>query len=642
MKPLSKSQFKLGLECLQKLRHYRDGLPSKLADNDLLRLLAEGGGAVEALQRAVEKPAWLGAKGGAAAASESLEKIRAHAADVARLGGGRSLYEVTFTHGDFLARIDLLRVRRDRLELVEIKAKSITAADEILTKDEGSVRSAWVPYVQDLAFQCELLRRWLRTEGAALGLHPHLPVVPRLLLVKSGGKATDADKLGCFRTHFETYRGRTQAEVTYEGPGAAVTDLLVEVDAALAVNLLRANARATDTTFDGDGIAAAMDRMVDIVRHSHWPATAASLGSQCKRCEYRSEIPDQSGLVRCWGADVDAVPHHILKLAYLKDDQVNEALALNAPATATLTSLPEASLQDRQKSQWLAAQGTVPPTAPAAAGDPFVAMKAPEHGPVYFLDFETAMYPIPSRAGGSPYELVPFQFEGHRLPARDAALTERVLLPGFLDLASDDPRRAMVRALAKQFGDSGPIYHWSPYERTVIKAVAEALRADPIPHRGDADLALTCDRLLARLIDLCAIARQNIVLPATNGSYSIKKVLPVIWADPELRRAFSSGRAPSDPNAYADRIDPYKSLPNLEGGFLQSIGGVEIAEPDDDEGAIRNGGLAMLYYHYVRLFGGHDRPEIQRQFRQYCQLDSAAMVMAYDFLRRGGIPSVAV
>ena len=82
MKPLTKSQFKLGLDCLQKLRHYRDGLPSTLEDNSLLRLLAEGGGAVEALQRAVEPPAWVGADGGADVAPAS--RASAHAQPAAR------------------------------------------------------------------------------------------------------------------------------------------------------------------------------------------------------------------------------------------------------------------------------------------------------------------------------------------------------------------------------------------------------------------------------------------------------------------------------------------------------------------------------------------------------------------------------
>lgn len=41
----------------------------------------------------------------------------------------------------------------------------------------------------------------------------------------------------------------------------------------------------------------------------------------------------------------------------------------------------------------------------------------------------------------------------------------------------------------------------------------------------------------------------------------------------------------------------------------------------------------MLAYHYVRMFGGADDPAIVSQFRQYCRLDSAAMVMVYALMR---------
>jgi hypothetical protein len=46
--PITKSQFKLGLDCIQKLRHARNGLPQATHENGMLRLLAEGGGAIEA------------------------------------------------------------------------------------------------------------------------------------------------------------------------------------------------------------------------------------------------------------------------------------------------------------------------------------------------------------------------------------------------------------------------------------------------------------------------------------------------------------------------------------------------------------------------------------------------------------------
>ena len=46
---LTKSNFKLGVECKQKLKYYKAKYPSSLQDNDMLEFFAEGGFMVEAI-----------------------------------------------------------------------------------------------------------------------------------------------------------------------------------------------------------------------------------------------------------------------------------------------------------------------------------------------------------------------------------------------------------------------------------------------------------------------------------------------------------------------------------------------------------------------------------------------------------------
>ena len=159
MNPITKSQFTLGLDCIQKLRHSRDHLPQTTAENDMLRLLADGGAAVEALQRAIEPETFCGARDRESAVSESMAAIHDAAASVQRDRVRRSLYEVTIELDGFLARIDLLRVHADRIELVELKSKNLP--DQGFLGRSGKIRSEWLSYIQDLAFQHELLRRWV-------------------------------------------------------------------------------------------------------------------------------------------------------------------------------------------------------------------------------------------------------------------------------------------------------------------------------------------------------------------------------------------------------------------------------------------------------------------------------------------------
>ena len=288
------------------------------------------------------------------------------------------------------------------------------------------------------------------------------------------------------------------------------------------------------------------------------------------------------------------------------------------------------------------------------AADPMGSLlPSPTRLPVHFVDFECSAYPIPSRIGGAPYEHVPFQFEGHVLPSPDAPLSARRRLDGFLELVHPDPRRSFVDALASQFTGSGPIFHWHHYEKSVLAGIRRSLESDGAAGTGDprdAERIGFIDSLIGvdggpagRLVDLLPIAKEAFCHPAQRGSYSIKRVVPIAWAEPSIRAEFLPNHgAAGDPDAYDAPEDPYDGLPAPPTPILEAVGGLAtarriVAADDDgaggDGGGIRNGGMAMLAYHYVRMFGGAGDPEVVAQFRRYCRLDSAAMVMVYALMR---------
>ncbi|MFM8335705.1 MAG: hypothetical protein ACKODK_09075 [Opitutaceae bacterium] len=159
MKPISNAGFRLGLSCLQNLGHQRAGPPSTLGENSLRRLLAEGEGALDVLQRAIEQPFWVGLDDDASVIPAYLVEIKTAIAVVNRRGGCRSLYATTIAHRDFLVRIDLLRVHRDRLEVVEINPQSWAGPApglplaEIVSQNGEEILSPWIACVQDLDFE---------------------------------------------------------------------------------------------------------------------------------------------------------------------------------------------------------------------------------------------------------------------------------------------------------------------------------------------------------------------------------------------------------------------------------------------------------------------------------------------------------
>ena len=642
--PITKSQFKLGLNCIQKLRHARAGLPQNQSGNDVLRMLSEGGAAVEALQRAIEPGAYTGGIGPDAAA-ESMRHVLL-ALQTVRDGAPRvSLYEVTIMIDGFLARIDLLRVMPDRLELVELKAK--TKPVEGMFTRRGGIRSAWLPYMQDIGFQHELLRQWVAKHHEELGTRADLRIDTRVLLVDSSGSADAADILSPenFRTSYWTgSSGMRRTTVEYVGKTPPTsTALLCELSVDAELEAMHRCAGSSVEEFQNRGIAECMSVMRAIVDTDTWPSPTGSLGRSCRQCEYRVDSPERSGFARCWGMSSFSTDH-VAELVRVSDSQFVDAITAGG-REASIADLPEAVVRDTQLRQWRAVISKRPVVDQAFAADPIACMVSGQwDGPIWFLDFETSAYPIPGRIGGHPYEHVPFQFEGHSLPSPTASLQDRTRLDGFLDLEATDPRRDFIDQLRTQFTGDGPIFHWHIFERIVLNRLRASITAEP-PTEGDTERVAFIDSLVGvsgggggRLVDLMPIAQQAFYHPNLRGSYSIKRVVPIAWAQPAIRAAFIQGHGVAgDPDWCSGDTDPYDGLPAPSHDLLEELGGETLVrtamEGDGGDGVIHNGGMAMLAYHYARTFEGAGHPELRAQLRRYCGLDSAAMVMVYGLMR---------
>ncbi len=640
--PISKSQFKLGLSCIQKLRHYRDRLPQTTDQDPMLSLLSEGGSTVEALARALEPGELIGGFG-APAVDSSMEAVKG-AFEAVDTGRTTCLYEVTIEHDGFMARIDRLRIQPGRIDLVEIKSKSVEPRNgevpphEFLTNN-GRIRTKWLPYFQDLAFQKEVLRDWLLANREKLGINATLPIQASLLLVNKTIAPT-IDTYLCPENFLVTYdRSRdksVRATVDYIGKGVDV-DHLIDVNVDYALSTLITDAGSKVQEFEGSGIRECMACMRSIVTTGNWPSANQSITKDCKRCSFRVDGP-QSGFDRCWEIDEGLPKHHFLTLGRVSRNQFDDVTQTSG-TKATIRHINPDLVTSSQRFQFEAVMQNKPLVQSSFADNPLAQLfNQPLGGPIYFLDFETAAYPVPGRVGVTPFTQIPFQWEAHRLPAFDSPLSERLRLDGYLELKNPDTDRAFVDALMDQLGDSGPIFHWHAFEAFILKGIQARLTSpDDDARRSFIATLIGSDGNHGRLIDLLPIAKASFYHPEQLGSYSIKKVLPIAWQIPSIREQFTVGhQAAGDPDEYFGE-DPYRGLPAPPAPILEVIGGIESSlklEDDEDEGeGIRNGGMAMLAYHYIRLFGGADDPEIIAQFRRYCRLDSAAMVMVYGMMR---------
>jgi hypothetical protein len=131
-----------------------------------------------------------------------------------------------------------------------------------------------------------------------------------------------------------------------------------------------------------------------------------------------------------------------------------------------------------------------------------------------FLDFEAIVPEIPVFAGTRPFEPVPFQWSAHLAAGAGSLEHAEYLADG-----SADPRRGFAESLIARFAGRGArIAVYSSFESEVLALLA---RAFP-------ELAAELERVRARLFDLLPVLRQSVYHPAFLGSFSLKRVAPVL------------------------------------------------------------------------------------------------------------------
>jgi hypothetical protein len=199
---------------------------------------------------------------------------------------------------------------------------------------------------------------------------------------------------------------------------------------------------------------------------------------------------------------------------------------------------------------------------------------APTGPPAGYLDFETIAPAVPLFARTRPYEIVPFQWSLHRLDAEGGLAQAAFLADG-----PGDPRPAFIERLLSATEGTHPILVYSGYEANVLAGLARAFPAH----------AAGLDALRARLVDLLEIVLAHVYHPGFAGSFSLKRVGPVLA--PEVAWAPDGG---------------------LRGG--------------------REASEAFLLLRDGRL-GAAERLRLRRDLYDYCATDTRALVALHRALR---------
>lgn len=268
--------------------------------------------------------------------------------------------------------------------------------------------------------------------------------------------------------------------------------------------------------------------------------------------------------------------------------------------------------------------------------------------PLHFIDFETSRPALPYHVGNRPYQQTLFQFSHHEMqPDGSLRHATQVLLTEGIEPPSIEVTRQLRAAIGR---DRGTVLHWYPHERSVLGDVAEEISArNPSDARELLqfldDLGLEKDAG-KRLFDMGRMIEDQVFLPGTGGSSSMKKFLPAVLRHSSTLRArysqpvYGTMAMPSFNFVNQTWIvehegvatDPYKLLSPL---FDDHEVNDALQRLESGEGeVVANGAKAMIAYATLLdpALPQAQRDAMRRQLLRYCELDTLAMVMVYQAL----------
>jgi hypothetical protein len=641
MRLLTKSRFKLAVECPTKLFYTakRDVYADRNEDDEFLKMLAEGGHQVgELAKQCFPDGREVLEKNALAAVSETLQLLK--------VDGDIVLFEPAIRFASFLVRVDILVRTGNRLEIIEVKATGYDPDKPGFVGLRGGISSAMLPYLQDAAFQTWVLRK----------AFPGTEVTTSLLM-PNNAKVVEVDGLNQMFMLCED--SRVQVLRRNDVDLRQVADDLLE-----RINIDEYVERILTQPLKYPGGEGSFDEVL-----AHFAGHYADdrridspIGVQCGYCQFRADPGEslKSGFHECWksatGWDDHSFPastvldlwnyrgkQSLIERGIYALDQVQPEDIGGTEITTGVDGLT------REQRQLLQVQGI--PTGLDSGGyffdrEYFRTKSGNWKYPLHMIDFETGASPLPFHAGRRPYEPVAFQFSHHTIE-QDGSVRHRsqflCATPGVF------PNYEFVRVLKSALeGDEGTVFMWSNHEKVILEKILGQLSHDPAAPSDQEDLMSFLSGLIKdgerEIFDLRILAQKAYFHPATNGSNSIKDVLPaIIMASDKLRRDYAQpiyGIADGIPSlndwggeGYCwlagdgpeSAGDPYARLKELAESLLPSEGLTRIQRTS----IIAEGAAAAIAYARLQCttMSPEERALTENALKRYCELDTLAMVM---------------
>ena len=644
---LTKSRFKLALECPNKLYYTRkEEYANQQMDDPFLEALAKGGFQVEELAR-LEYPNGILIEN-----NDWNYDLLVEQTNELLQQENVVIFEAAFRYENLFIRTDILVKRGNDIRLIEVKAKSFDPQDEyLLIGKRGGLNGGWKPYLFDVAFQRYVIQK----------CRPGWKISSYLKLADKS-KVAPIDGLNQLFRISKTADNRTgvirKVESLEEVGGTVLGN--IEIDEILDDIESGRHRVFEDLNFEESIHAFSQHYEED--KFFNYPVSWS-----CKGCEFRTgpENPEakRSGYEECWTRQQGWTKEDFAKPTTFEIWNFRRGSKLFEEGKIFLSDLseediglkPAAGKISATERQWIQIEKTR-----SDDQEPYILKEELRQEmsiwkfPLNFIDFETSMTALPFNKGRHPYEQIAFQFS-HHIVYENGSIEHASEYISFE--AGRFPNFEFVRELRNAlFKNDGSIFRYSNHENTVLNQIY--IQLDNSSETDKEELKAFI-RLIAKatkdsvenwqgdrnMIDLCLVIKDFYYTLDMGGSNSIKTVLPAaLKSSAYLQQKYSkqlgeidlSSRNFPEDHMWLQEKDgeiqsPYKTLPQLFEDWDEEQLDATVSEIEN----IADGGAALTAYGKLQYtdMSEEERLEIKKSLLKYCELDTLAMVMIYEHLR---------
>ena len=618
MKYLTKTLFKKGLECPLKLTVNYKSLEEK---NEFLSALADGGFQAEELSRLHYRPGYLIDDRDYANSLKNTNDLLKKPDSI--------IYEAAFLHENLFVRTDILVKTGNVIKVIEVKAKSFDSTmNNVFINNSGRIRPEWRLYLFDLAFQKYVVQK----------SYPEYSIQSYLMLADKSKRAS-IDGLNQLFQITKNPNSRTGIDVKVE----SIEDI-------------------GDPIMEPRNLSGLINDIISKDIHKiHGLSFKSLVENFTELYTNQKEInwKDYNGHVcrECWMeqfniGDEDKLRPNIYELWQFRNQKTlfkSNIFFLDQLQKSDFDEPLETHLSIKNR-QLLQIEKRVNESLNKPVDfyldvdnlrDEMLEWKFPLH----FIDFETCTSALPFTKGRHPYEQIAFQYS-HHIIYSDGKIEHKSEYinaePGKF------PNYDFVRSLKKDLEfDNGSVFKYATHENSILNAIYDQLiDSDETDKNELMDFIQSVtnkkenNKLIwsgeRDMIDMCDLVKKYFYDSYMKGSNSIKVVLPAVIKICEfVNKKYSKkiGEINTTSLNFSNdhvwiqdgNLDPYSSLPIPDFST--------ITKPVGDINKLNNGGDALTAYAKIQYLemSSQERKIIKESLLKYCELDTLAMVMIYEF-----------